>query len=77
MEHLAVDTSLLEGPMTAEHSRLEGQRHDRDLHRVAQDYDDDALLLEEHHGHSHVIVELQQKALDWRRQADHHELLRY
>ena len=71
METSAVNAPLLEGPMTAERSRLEGQRHDRDLHRVAQDYDDDALLLEEHHGHPHVIVELQQKAIDWRRQAGH------
>ena len=66
-----MDTSPLEGPLTAEQSGREVQRHDRDLHRVAQDYDDDALLLEEHHGHPHVIAELQKAALGWRHQADH------
>ncbi len=44
--------------------------HARELHRVAQDFDDDAVLLESQHGHTHVITQLHETALEWRRAAD-------
>jgi hypothetical protein len=43
------------------------QRHDREHHRVAQDFDDDAEVLVREHGHRHVIAHLRVQALNWRR----------
>jgi hypothetical protein len=43
------------------------QRQDREHHRVAQDFDDDAEVLVREHGHRHVIAHLRVQALNWRR----------
>jgi hypothetical protein len=42
------------------------QRQDREHHRVAQDFDDDAEVLVREHGHRHVIAHLRIQALNWR-----------
>jgi hypothetical protein len=66
MSNIPLNTRPPQDPIPGTRSLSERDRRDRDLHRVAQDFDDDANLLERNHGHRHVVASLQRMALRWR-----------